>query len=135
MLRKSWLSWKYLKKTRWLERAHLTEPSKKLANQPVSAVAIAVGAQSPPSQVKPALTLLQANLLVATLAGFWARKADGHPGPDLMGRGLLILNALVQWERIKKARPKHPPARQAARKPISLASPNSNHDRLTTSNK
>mgnify|MGYP001580703416 CR=1 FL=1 len=49
---------------------------------------------------KSTLRLLQANLLVATLAGFWGRKADGHPGPDLMGRGLLILNALVVWERI-----------------------------------
>ncbi len=48
------------------------------------------------------LTLLQANLLVAMLGGFWARQADGHPGPDLMGRGLLILNVLVQWERIRK---------------------------------
>lgn len=49
---------------------------------------------------KSTLSLFQANLLVATLAGFWGRKADGHPGPDLMGRGLLILNALVVWERI-----------------------------------
>jgi len=54
--------------------------------------------------------LFQANLLVAMLAGFWARQADGHPGPDLMGRGLLMLNALVEWERIKKQR-----AREKAR--------------------
>jgi hypothetical protein len=56
------------------------------------------------------LTLFEANLLVAMLGGFWARKADGHPGPDLMARGLLILNTLVNWERIKKegARKKTP---------------------------
>jgi hypothetical protein len=64
------------------------------------------------------LTLLQANLLVAMLGGFWARQADGHPGPDLMGRGLLILNALVEWERTKKerARKKAPP-KEERRKP------------------
>lgn len=43
----------------------------------------------------------QANLLVAMLGGFWARRADGHPGPDLLGRGLVILNVLVEWERAK----------------------------------
>jgi len=55
---------------------------------------------------------------VAMLAGFWARKADGHPGPDLMGRGLLILNTLVHWEKIKKecAR-KKAPAKEGRRKP------------------
>jgi hypothetical protein len=74
-------------------------------------------AQIHPSDIKPALTLLQANLLVAILGGFWARKADGHPGPDLIARGLLILNVLVKWERIKKMRPKNPSAKQAARKP------------------
>lgn len=55
------------------------------------------------AKVKSTLTLFQANLLVAMLGGFWARKADGHPGPDLMGRGLILLHTLVQWERIKKA--------------------------------
>jgi len=104
----------------------LIEASNELASQPAS-VAVAVApesvdtgtatAQSQPSQVKSALTLLQANLLVAVLGGFWARKADGHPGPDLIARGLLILNALVKWERIKKVRPKNPLAKQAARKP------------------
>ena len=67
--------------------------------------------------IKPStLTLLQANLLVAVLAGFWARKVDGHPGPDLMGRGLLMLNGLVNWERIKKSAPrKKAPARKGPR--------------------
>jgi hypothetical protein len=48
------------------------------------------------------LTLFQANLLTAMLGGFWGRKSDGHPGPDLLGRGLMILGALVKWERFKK---------------------------------
>jgi len=73
---------------------------------------------SQPNEVPAPLTLFQANLLVAMLAGFWARKADGHPGPDLMGRGLLILNTLVNWEKIKKecAR-KKAPAKEGRRKP------------------
>jgi hypothetical protein len=62
------------------------------------------------------MTLLQANLLVAKLGGFWARQADGHPGPDLMGRGLLILNALVEWERLKKENPRHHPSPKADRR-------------------
>jgi hypothetical protein len=49
------------------------------------------------------------------LGGFWARQADGHPGPDLMGRGLLMLNALVAWEKLKK----HPAREQASAKPPS----------------
>ena len=52
-------------------------------------------------------------MLVAMLGGFWARQADGHPGPDLMARGLLKLNALVEWERTKQqlARKKKPDAK------------------------
>jgi hypothetical protein len=41
------------------------------------------------------LSLFQANLLVAILAGFWARKSDGHPGPKILAQGLVILSALV----------------------------------------
>jgi hypothetical protein len=44
--------------------------------------------------------LSEANLLVAILAGYWGRKGDGPPGPDVLGRGLLILNALVEWQKI-----------------------------------
>ena len=51
------------------------------------------------------MSLWEANFLVAQLAGFWGRKADGHPGPDLMGHGLLALAQLVRWERLKKERP------------------------------
>lgn len=47
------------------------------------------------------LTVFQANLLVAMLGGFWGRRGDGHPGPDLLGRGLMELDRLVKWERLK----------------------------------
>jgi hypothetical protein len=43
------------------------------------------------------LNVLQANILVAKLAGFWGRKSDGHPGPQLLGEGLRILQALVTF--------------------------------------
>lgn len=46
------------------------------------------------------LSLFQANLLVAMLAGFWARKGDGHPGPKLVAQGLMILSALVNDRRL-----------------------------------
>lgn len=49
------------------------------------------------------MSLWEANHLTAQLAGFWSRKSDGHPGPDVLGRGLLILGELVHYERIKKA--------------------------------
>ena len=29
------------------------------------------------------------------LAGFWARKSDGHPGAKTMARGLVILAGVV----------------------------------------
>ena len=64
------------------------------------------------------LTVLQANLLVAMLAGFWARKSDGHPGPKLVESGLVILRQLVQWERIKnQSAQKNRPAKQPRAKP------------------
>jgi hypothetical protein len=70
------------------------------------------------AKIQSTLTVLQANMLVAMLGGFWARKTDGHPGPDLLARGLIILRALVEWERTKK----HPlrqkaSAKEACRKP------------------
>jgi hypothetical protein len=98
-----------------------------MAAAPVPAAAaaapkpVAGGASSAPGQpgkVKSTLTLLQANLLVAMWGGFWARKADGHPGPDIMGRGLLMLHALVEWERIKKENTrKKSPLKEGRRKP------------------
>ena len=66
-------------------------------------------------KVQSTLTLLQANLLVAILGGFRARKSDGHPGPDIMARGLHKLYTLVDWERMKKelARKRSPPGRRS----------------------
>lgn len=57
---------------------------------------------------KAGLSMWQANCLTAQLAGFWARKADGHPGPDVMGRGLLILAELVRYEGIRNPQPSNP---------------------------
>jgi hypothetical protein len=53
-----------------------------------------------PAANSSTLTLYQANILVAMLAGFWARKGDGHPGPKLMAKGLMILAALVDHQRL-----------------------------------
>jgi len=46
----------------------------------------------------PKLQLLQANILVAMLAGFWGRAGDGHPGAQILAEGLHILAALVWYE-------------------------------------
>jgi hypothetical protein len=94
--------------------------SKERASPPVP-TASAAAVQNQPNEAPYTLTLLQANLLVAMLGGFWARQADGHPGSDLMGRGLLMLNALVSWERIKKKGVR----KKAAASPVSLNGPNS----------
>ena len=75
-------------------------------------------AHSQASPPKCGLTLFQANVLVATLGGFWARQADGHPGPDLMGRGMLMLHALVEWERLNRRLGRaSAPSKQPNRKP------------------
>ena len=43
--------------------------------------------------------MLQANVLVAMLVGFWGRKGDGHPGAKLLAEGLQVLQALVWYKR------------------------------------
>jgi hypothetical protein len=45
------------------------------------------------------LTLLQANILVAMLAGFWGRAGDGHPGAKILAEGLRLLDAMVWYKR------------------------------------
>src|SRR5260370_3303279 len=40
----------------------------------------------------PKLTVSQANILVAMLAGFWGRDCDGHPGDKVFGEGLRALH-------------------------------------------
>lgn len=42
--------------------------------------------------------MLQANILVAMLAGFWARAGDGHPGAVILAEGLRMLQALVWYK-------------------------------------
>ena len=59
------------------------------------------------------MSLFQANLLTAMLAGFLGRKGDGHPGPKTMARGLELLAAQVEvflWLRPPKGskRPRKP---------------------------
>ena len=49
------------------------------------------------------LSLIQANVLVAMLAGFLARTSDGHPGPEVMGRGLIDLAGLVEYRKLSVA--------------------------------
>jgi hypothetical protein len=50
------------------------------------------------------LTVLQANILVAMLAGFWGRAGDGHPGAEVLAEGLRILQALT-WYAAQCANP------------------------------
>lgn len=45
----------------------------------------------------PKLTVLQANVLVAMLVGFWGRAGDGHPGAQILAEGLRTLQALVWY--------------------------------------
>jgi hypothetical protein len=44
------------------------------------------------------LTVLQANILVAMFAGFWARAGDGHPGAQVLAEGLRVLQVLVWYK-------------------------------------
>jgi hypothetical protein len=44
------------------------------------------------------LTVLQANILTAMLAGFWGRKGDGHPGAQILSEGLRLLEAVVWYK-------------------------------------
>ena len=57
------------------------------------------------------MTLFQANALVAALGGFWARPTDGHPGPKMLKRGLVLLHQYVQWERLKRTESPQPKPR------------------------
>ena len=59
------------------------------------------------------LSVLQANILVGMLAGFWARKSDGHPGSQVLAEGLRILQVLVEHAQslssLKPAGPRRKP--------------------------
>jgi hypothetical protein len=50
------------------------------------------------------LTVLQANVLVAMLVGFWGRKGDGHPGPKMLAQGLQALQVIL-WYKIETEAP------------------------------
>jgi hypothetical protein len=63
--------------------AQLAAPSPGKREAPASAP----GRPQAQASSRSALSLLQANILVAMLAGFWARKSDGHPGPKLVSEG------------------------------------------------
>ena len=52
------------------------------------------------------LTVFQANILVAMLAGFWARAGDGHPGPRILAEGLRPLRGMVWYKTIPTRRAK-----------------------------
>ena len=59
------------------------------------------------------LTVSQANILVAMLAGFWGRVGDGHPGAKVLAEGLRILQALTWYARQNA----QPTPRRPKRKP------------------
>jgi hypothetical protein len=59
------------------------------------------------------LTVLQANILVGMLAGFWARAADGHPGSQILAEGLRILQAITWYDRCRTCRTAQKPQRRA----------------------
>ncbi|MBI4326012.1 MAG: IS4 family transposase [Chloroflexi bacterium] len=78
----------------------------------------AVAHTKPPSTHRSTLSLYQANILVAMLAGFWGRKGDGHPGPKLVAQGLMILAELVNYRRLTGQEITKPPYRpKRPRKP------------------
>lgn len=55
------------------------------------------------------LTILQANILTAMLAGFLGRKCDGHPGAQSLAQGLSILQALLWYKRQTENTSEPPP--------------------------
>ena len=50
--------------------------------------------------------MLQANILVAMLAGFWGRAGDGHPGAQILAQGLMILQVLTCYQQQCAKKPK-----------------------------
>jgi hypothetical protein len=60
------------------------------------------------------LSVLQANILTAMLAGFWARPSDGHPGAKILAEGLKLLQAMVWYKKHQAKSPSQRRARRAA---------------------
>ena len=93
-------------------------PKSGLSHQRQTALKQPVSASKGAAEVSPALSLYQANILVAMLAGFWGRKGDGHPGPRMMGQGLMLLAALVEHQRLIASKARETPGRrEPSRKP------------------
>lgn len=63
----------------------------------------------------PSLTVLQANLILASLAGSWSRRRDQHPGAQTLVEGLRALHLLMWYEGRNSAGPAA--GRQARRSP------------------
>jgi hypothetical protein len=59
------------------------------------------------------LTVFMANILVAMLAGFWARAGDGHPGPRILAEGLRLLRAMVWYKKQSAKTPSSPRPRRS----------------------
>ena len=57
-----------------------------------------VRAPQPASPVPNPLTILQANLILAMLVGFWGRAGDGPPGAQILVEGLSRLQMLVWFQ-------------------------------------
>jgi hypothetical protein len=58
------------------------------------------------------LTVLQANILTAMLAGFWGRKGDGHPGAQVLAEGLRLLEAILWYKGQCASQADHRPKRR-----------------------
>jgi hypothetical protein len=85
-----------------------TTPPLEDQTQPCASDKASMAPGTKPSTSGSSLTLFQANLLVAMLAGFWARKADGHPGPKLVAQGLMILGQLLRYDQLTRSVPRKP---------------------------
>jgi hypothetical protein len=71
-----------------------------------------------PAYAGSSLSVIQANVLVAMLAGFWGRKSDGHPGPKSLAQGLTVLAGLVEYRALTEPLPpRQPPPLKRSRKP------------------
>jgi len=59
------------------------------------------------------LTVFQANILTAMLAGFWGRASDGHPGPQSLAEGIRALQVAVWYKEHCVPSPPSKPRRRA----------------------
>lgn len=57
------------------------------------------------SKAQPTLTVLEANLILARLAGSWCRRGDKHPGEKTLAEGLKLLHTLMWYEQLNQKPP------------------------------